>query len=146
MANVNAITQIFTTSYLIIGFLLLILFVFWTRMLLDCAGKDDFTGSEKHLWLLIIIIGNIVGAIVYYLTIWEGGKNKKKMMHKNGMLSMCSNCKSIRDEDGQWYQIENFFFEFMGLRVTHGLCQSCIKALYPDFADSVIEHFGSEKS
>jgi nitrate reductase gamma subunit len=49
-------------------FLLLVLgaFVFWIRMIIDCATKEPDTGSDKLVWILIILFMHIIGALIYY--------------------------------------------------------------------------------
>jgi hypothetical protein len=44
---------------------------FWIWMLIDCANRKF---KDKALWLIIIIIGGFVGALIYYFII----KTKKQ--------------------------------------------------------------------
>lgn len=41
-------------------------FVFWIRMLIECATKEPDTGNTKICWVLIIVFAHIVGALIYY--------------------------------------------------------------------------------
>lgn len=41
------------------------------------------------------------------------------------LIPMCSSCKSVRTELGDWQSPEQFFTERGGLRFSHGLCPSC---------------------
>ncbi len=43
-----------------------------------------------------------------------------------GHLPICSNCKKIRDERGEWQPPDVFFNRHMELKFTHGLCPDCI--------------------
>ncbi|HBR80612.1 TPA: hypothetical protein DEA21_03130 [Candidatus Uhrbacteria bacterium] len=45
---------------------------FWVWMLIDCIRRK-LTESEKTLWVIIILFGNLLGAIIYFFII----KNKK---------------------------------------------------------------------
>ena len=48
--------------------ILLIVFgglVLWTWMIIDCATKEP-SGSEKIVWVLIILLGGCIGAAVYF--------------------------------------------------------------------------------
>jgi hypothetical protein len=54
-----------------LGGLELILFVFipvvlWIWALVDCL-KSDFSGSNKLIWLLLIILLPVLGSILYFL-------------------------------------------------------------------------------
>jgi hypothetical protein len=47
------------------------------------------------------------------------------------LLPICSSCKKIRDEQGDWSQVETYFKERAGLQFTHSICPECFKLLYP---------------
>ena len=49
-----------------------------------------------------------------------------------GFLSICSSCKRIRDENGQWVRIEKYIKEHSEVDFTHGICTDCAKELYPE--------------
>ncbi|MDM8553387.1 hypothetical protein QUF75_01470 [Desulfococcaceae bacterium HSG7] len=55
----------------------------------------------------------------------------------SGFISICSNCKCIRDSDEKqppvWMALEAFFEKHTGARFTHGICPQCAQTLYPDF-------------
>ncbi len=62
----------------------------------------------------------------------EALKNIKTLY---GLLPMCASCKQIRDDKGYWHKLENYFKEHSDIRFTHGLCEDCVKKLYPQYAD-----------
>jgi prolipoprotein diacylglyceryltransferase len=39
---------------------------FWVWMLLDAIQNEPDFGNDKALWILIIVIGQVIGAAVYY--------------------------------------------------------------------------------
>jgi PAS domain S-box-containing protein len=45
----------------------------------------------------------------------------------SGLLPICSVCKKIRDENGQWHQLENFIHEHSEADFSHGLCPDCYR-------------------
>lgn len=47
------------------------------------------------------------------------------------LLPICSSCKQIRDEQGIWHHIENYFKDHAGVQFTHSICPVCVQALYP---------------
>lgn len=47
------------------------------------------------------------------------------------LLPICSACKRIRNDDGYWQQVEEYFSRHVNLRFTHGICPECVKTLYP---------------
>ena len=38
---------------------------FWIWMLIDCAVHEPAAGNEKVVWILVIILTNWVGALIY---------------------------------------------------------------------------------
>lgn len=50
-----------------------------------------------------------------------------------GMLPICSFCKSIRDDKGYWKSIESYFSKHSELVFSHGLCPDCAKKHYPEY-------------
>lgn len=48
------------------------------------------------------------------------------------ILPICSSCKKIRDDKGDWQQIETYLQAHSEIKFTHGICPDCLKNLYPD--------------
>ncbi|MCX5845707.1 MAG: response regulator [Deltaproteobacteria bacterium] len=57
----------------------------------------------------------------------------------SGLLPICSGCKKIRDDEGYWQQLEQYFSNHSDVRFTHGVCPDCIKKIYPAFASRVLK-------
>jgi len=56
--------------YLAIIMIILAFFVIWIIMLVDCIRRTDFKGeNDRLLWVLILILGGWIGAIIYYFTV-----------------------------------------------------------------------------
>jgi len=49
-----------------------------------------------------------------------------------GLFPICSSCKSIRDEDGEWSAVERYIEKKSDATFSHSLCPDCVKDLYPD--------------
>ena len=41
--------------------------VFWIWMLIDCMRREPPESLEKLTWALVVLLGSIVGALVYYV-------------------------------------------------------------------------------
>jgi hypothetical protein len=50
----------------------------------------------------------------------------------SGMLPICASCKKIRDDEGYWQQIEEYIRDHSEADFTHGICEDCVKELYPE--------------
>ena len=48
-----------------------------------------------------------------------------------GIIPICSRCKSVRADDGYWTQVERYLSEHTGAMFSHGLCPSCASILFP---------------
>ncbi|HOA08241.1 MAG TPA: hypothetical protein PLE16_00310 [Spirochaetota bacterium] len=59
----------------------------------------------------------------------EASRNIKIL---SGLIPICASCKKIRDDDGYWYQIEQYINEHSDAVFSHGLCPACAKKMYPD--------------
>lgn len=53
----------------------------------------------------------------------------------SGLLPICASCKRIRDDKGYWQQIEAYIRDHSEADFSHGICPTCIKELYPEFAE-----------
>jgi len=51
----------------------------------------------------------------------------------SGLLPICANCKSIRDDKGYWAAVEEYITENTEAHFSHSLCPKCIDKLYPDY-------------
>lgn len=47
----------------------LIVLIFWIWMIVDCIKRRFVKDGEKVLWIIIIIIGGWIGALVYLVMI-----------------------------------------------------------------------------
>ncbi|MBA3948484.1 MAG: hypothetical protein H0X44_00890 [Acidobacteria bacterium] len=51
----------------------------------------------------------------------------KEVAMLEGLLPICSYCKKIRDEGGEWQMLEKFIQERTAATFTHGVCETCLK-------------------
>lgn len=49
-----------------------------------------------------------------------------------GFISICSNCKKVRNDEGSWGMIEQYIREHSEAEFTHGICPECAQELYPE--------------
>ena len=57
---------------------------------------------------------------------------------KYSFLTICSVCHKVKKEENRWIDIPPDLSELIGERISHGVCPSCMKQLYPDIADQVL--------
>lgn len=56
----------------------------------------------------------------------------------SGLLPICSSCKKIRDDSGYWEAVESYISSRSEAQFSHGICPDCMRNLYPDIADEVL--------
>ncbi|MBI4798871.1 MAG: phosphate/phosphite/phosphonate ABC transporter substrate-binding protein [Desulfarculus sp.] len=55
--------------------------------------------------------------------------NVKKL---SGLLPICAGCKRIRDDHGNWQEVERYLEQKSEAQFSHGICPECAARLYPD--------------
>lgn len=79
------------------------------------AGVDDFLTKpleEDQLRARLRVAERILGL-------------RQHVKQLEGMLPICACCKKVRDEDGNWGQMEAFISERSEARFSHGYCPEC---------------------
>jgi len=63
----------------------------------------------------------------------------QKALHQvntlSGLIPICANCKKIRDDQGYWSDVELYISKHSDAEFSHGLCNDCMKKLYPEQYD-----------
>ena len=57
----------------------------------------------------------------------------------SGIIPICSSCKKIRDDAGYWQQVEGYISEHSDAEFSHGICNDCLKSLYPDYCQQLLQ-------
>ncbi len=70
----------------------------------------------------------VLGAIAWWLS---GVRDvQRQLSHEvemlEGLLPICSYCKKIRDDEGEWQVLEKYIQEHSAATFTHGVCQTCL--------------------
>ena len=53
------------------------------------------------------------------------------------LMPICSGCRRIRDEQGNWWPLEEYVRKKTGARITHTICPDCTKVYYPEIEAEV---------
>ncbi len=89
------------------------------------AEKTPVNWRESLFETLIIV--PLALTIIYYSKMLFS-----RMKYLEGFIKTCSSCKKIRDEQGNWQQMEAYIHNRSEARFSHGLCPHCAKKLYPE--------------
>jgi ABC-type amino acid transport substrate-binding protein len=104
--------------------------------------------------LLIWVIGviGVAAAIVLVIALWnrrlrrEIEERKKaeaelrgahsEIKALRGILPLCSFCKKVRDDNGDWQQVDVYIRNYSAADVSHGVCPDCVREHYPEIHPS----------
>jgi len=50
----------------------------------------------------------------------------------SGLLPICASCKKIRNDEGDWEQLERYISDHSSATFSHGICPHCAEDLYPE--------------
>ena len=59
-------------------------------------------------------------------------KKDKELTLLRELLPMCASCKNIRDDRGNWIDLEKYINDHVKIQISHGICEDCVQKLYPD--------------
>jgi hypothetical protein len=82
------------------------------------------------------------GAVVFFIGLWFARLSEvehaldRHVRVLEGLLSICSFCKSIRNEAGEWEPLEAFITRKSEAKFSHGFCPSCGATHYDGFLDA----------
>jgi YesN/AraC family two-component response regulator len=57
-----------------------------------------------------------------------------KIKTLSGLLPICAGCKKIRNDEGDWTQLEKYLASRANVSFSHGMCPECVRTHYPDLA------------
>ena len=63
---------------LLIFAIVVLIFVFWIQMMIDCLKRNFKSDGEKIAWTIVIVFLGILGAAVYYFVVKKAEDKKKK--------------------------------------------------------------------
>jgi len=49
-----------------------------------------------------------------------------------GLIPICAKCKRVRTDHGNWQRLEEYVQDHSEAEFSHGVCQVCMKEVYPD--------------
>lgn len=99
----------------------------------------------------LFVVASLGGSLLYFALRWRGALRLSRIeLQKNaylnqleqalreidtlsGLLPICARCKNIRDESGQWQQIEAYVSDHSRANFSHGICPDCKSEIYSEF-------------
>ena len=73
---------VFFLFYCLIGLFALLSFIAWVLALVDCIKRDFPNHNDKVMWILVIALTHVLGAIIYYFVVYRKTKQAGKEAQK----------------------------------------------------------------
>lgn len=88
--------------------------------------------SPLRVWLngSVILASLALYAYLVIRTARQTRELRKDVQMLEGILPICASCKKIRNEHGEYEQIETYISDHSEAQFSHGLCSECAKKLY----------------
>ena len=92
----------------------------WTRAsaMLQVAGD-----LEVSFFMVALFVGLLIAHL--QLQHEELMRAQVEVETLSGLLPICAWCKKVRDDDGYWRQVDEYFSRHSNVRFTHGVCLDC---------------------
>lgn len=88
----------------------------------------DVLQIAGDLEVSFFMVALFVGLLIAHLQLRhdELMQTRAEVETLSGLLPICAWCKKVRDDDGYWRQVEEYFGRRSGLKFTHGVCLDCV--------------------
>lgn len=110
---------------------LVVVALIWLDELIDIPfllfGAEATPVNWRESLFESLLIIPICLLIVYYTKMMF-----RKLKYLEGFLPICASCKKIRDDEGNWQQMEAYIRDRSEAEFSHGICPQCARKLYPD--------------
>ena len=101
------------------------------------AGADDYLVKPFHLDELQARVNAGLRILSLQRKLAEQVTMLEETLHNvrqlKGLLPMCSYCKSIRNDDDYWEQLETYLSEHSAAEFSHGVCPTCLERVRKEF-------------
>lgn len=103
------------------------------RVSFNYPWKETISTPDAMINATIRIVALLVYGYLIYRIAWQTNALERQVQVLTGILPICSYCKKIRNENGNYEQIEKYVMERSSASFSHGICPDCARKMYPDF-------------
>jgi len=94
------------------------------------AGADDYVTKPFHREELIMRVKAGLRILLLEEALSDHIAGLQEALARvrvlEGLLPICSYCKKIRDDAGEWQGVEHYIGAHTGVDFTHGICPTCL--------------------
>lgn len=87
---------------------------------------------EQNRAIILVAVLSFAALAAGGAIIWRSWELVSRLRSLSGLLPICASCKSIRDDQGYWNQLEHFVENHSEAQFTHGLCEPCVGKMKAD--------------
>jgi hypothetical protein len=86
--------------------------------------------------ILPFVVSSFLSLILYWgmknldRSLMAQDKAEKEIETLQGIIPICMHCKKIRDDNGDWSQLEKYIMDRSDAKFSHGLCEKCANDKY----------------
>ncbi len=96
------------------------------------SGGIGFIAIGIGCALFIFFTNPLINNLAKTIAELQNALNKVKLL--SGLLPICASCKKIRDDKGNWNQLESYIHSHSEADFSHSLCPDCMREMYPEFS------------
>lgn len=97
------------------------------------VGNSWLAGASPDQLYVETISAAVRSVMMTPIAFWIAGvgASQRELRHEvellEGLLPICSYCKKIRDDAGQWQVLERYIEDRSDATFTHGICETCLQ-------------------
>lgn len=106
----------------------------------DFQMEKRYYHKDGHIvWvkLTVSLLGDYLRRPMYHIAVVEDITDKKvaeiklqntleELKMLKGIISVCSYCHHIRNDEGNWDRMEAYFAQYTDAKFSHGICPKCL--------------------
>lgn len=108
-----------------------------------------FAWGIPQPWHISLLNASVRLGMLFFITFLVGKLSQQtqalraRVRTLEGILPTCAFCKDIRDEAGDWHQIEDYVSNHTEARFSHGVCPTCAAEHYGDILKAAAQNQAS---
>ncbi len=104
-------------------------------LFLSPSGASSLLAISNRLLSLFLIWATAILGWKLKSSIMERDRALTDLTTVRSFLPICAWCKNVRDDQGYWDRIEDFFTAQSGQEFTHCMCPECEKKVFADLEE-----------
>lgn len=107
-------------------------------------AQSVIASEQASIWFnsqsyAVIWLFGLAGLVFTYRELRKRAGEQELLIERlentlQGLVPICASCKSIRNDEGDWEQLESYLSTHSDAEFSHGICPECHERLYGDFA------------